>query len=275
MHLIARVFDVEITEEDLLEESVTLYGQDSLEGLKRALDLLINRYLLYHQALLNGFEVSEEEFENALLEALDSDNSVVNNEHTASEIEKQIEQCILIRKYIQQLYPSDLDIPESQLLAYYEEQQENFSASEMVRASHILIRKDEANAEDKAKKLREKIHSPEVFKSICTQYSQCPSGIHCGDLGWFPRGKMIKEIEDIAFALQPGEISEVFPTKYGYHILMVTDRRESRPIPFEDIRESLETSLNEFKKEFFLFQHIQELHNTYKDQIVILDENYL
>ena len=57
MHLIARVFDVEITEEELLQESVTLYGQDSLNGLKRALDLLINRYLLYHQALLNGFEV--------------------------------------------------------------------------------------------------------------------------------------------------------------------------------------------------------------------------
>ena len=62
MHLIARVFDVEITEEELLQESVTIYGQDSLNGLKKALDLLINRHLLYHQAQLNGFKISEEEF---------------------------------------------------------------------------------------------------------------------------------------------------------------------------------------------------------------------
>ncbi|HOQ83919.1 MAG TPA: hypothetical protein PLT80_06670, partial [Candidatus Syntrophosphaera thermopropionivorans] len=141
MHLIARVFDVEITEEELLQESVTLYGQDSLNGLKRALDMLINRYLLYHQALLNGFEVSEEEFDNALLEALDFDDSVANNEHTPSQIEEQIKQCILIRKYMQQIYPSDGEIPESELLAFYEEQEENFSSQEMVRASHILIRK--------------------------------------------------------------------------------------------------------------------------------------
>lgn len=275
MHLIARVFDVEITEEELLQESVTLYGQDSLNGLKRALDMLINRYLLYHQALLNGFEVSEEEFDNALLEALDFDDSVANNEHTPSQIEEQIKQCILIRKYIQQIYPSDGEIPESELLAFYEEQEENFSSQEMVRASHILIRKDEEDAEEKAKKLREKIHTPADFKNVCIQYSQCPSGVYGGDLGWFPRGKMIKEIEDVAFSLQPNEISEVFPTKYGYHILMLTDRREPHPIPFEDIRESLGTSLNEFRKEFVLARHIQELRNTYKDQIEILDENYL
>jgi len=57
--------------------------------------------------------------------------------------------------------------------------------------------------------------------------------------------------------------------------LMVTDHREPHPIPFEDIRESLQTSLNEFKKEFVLLNHIQKLRNIYKDQIEILDKNYL
>ena len=86
-----------------------------------------------------------------------------------------------------------------------------------VRASHILV-KDEA----KAQSMRTSILGGASFESFAQVHSLCPSKIKGGDLGFFTRGKMVKAFEDAAFALQIGEISEVVPTRFGFHIIKRT-----------------------------------------------------
>ena len=83
-----------------------------------------------------------------------------------------------------------------------------------VHCAHILV-KTEAEAE----KTLERLGRGEKFANIAKEISLCPSGKRGGDLGTFGRGKMVKEFEDAAFALQKGQISPIVKTKFGYHIV--------------------------------------------------------
>ncbi len=83
-----------------------------------------------------------------------------------------------------------------------------------VHCAHILVKTEkEANA------VLERLKKGEKFANIAKEISLCPSGKRGGDLGTFGRGKMVKEFEEAAFALQKGQISPIVKTKYGYHII--------------------------------------------------------
>ncbi|MCK4476978.1 peptidyl-prolyl cis-trans isomerase [Candidatus Bathyarchaeota archaeon] len=83
-----------------------------------------------------------------------------------------------------------------------------------VHCAHILVKtQKEANA------VLERLKKGEKFANIAKQVSLCPSGKRGGGLGTFSRGKMVKEFEKAAFALQKGQISPVVKTKFGYHVI--------------------------------------------------------
>jgi len=83
-----------------------------------------------------------------------------------------------------------------------------------VHCAHILVKtQTEANA------VLERLKKREKFAKIAKEVSLCPSKKRGGDLGTFSRGKMVKEFEKAAFALQKGQLSPVIKTKFGYHII--------------------------------------------------------
>ena len=88
-----------------------------------------------------------------------------------------------------------------------------------VRASHILI-----NSEEKAKELFAKINAGYKFEDIAKTDSKCPSGKKGGDLGWFGRGRMVREFEHAAFNLKKGELC-ITKTPFGWHIIKKTDEK--------------------------------------------------
>gem|GEM_PF-888537 len=100
-----------------------------------------------------------------------------------------------------------------------------------IRASHILISTAKLDAEGKAKakekieSLLKQIRAGASFEELAKAHSDCPSRINGGDLGYFKRGKMVKEFEDVAFALKIGEVSDVVETPYGYHIIKLTGQK--------------------------------------------------
>ena len=83
-----------------------------------------------------------------------------------------------------------------------------------VHCAHILVK-----SETEAKDVLERLSKGEKFSAIAKDVSLCPSGKRGGDLGTFTRGKMVKEFENAAFALNKGEVSVVVKTKFGYHII--------------------------------------------------------
>jgi len=83
-----------------------------------------------------------------------------------------------------------------------------------VHCVHILVK-----TEKEANEVLERLKKGEKFANIAKGVSLCPSGKRGGDLGTFGRGKMVKEFENAAFALQKGQISPTVKTKFGYHVI--------------------------------------------------------
>jgi parvulin-like peptidyl-prolyl isomerase len=90
--------------------------------------------------------------------------------------------------------------------------------STKVRASHILVEK-----QSQALKVLEELKAGAEFGGLAKKYSTCPSGKRGGDLGQFGRGQMVREFEQAAFALKPGQMTEQpIKTQFGYHIIKRT-----------------------------------------------------
>jgi len=83
-----------------------------------------------------------------------------------------------------------------------------------VHCAHILVK-----SESEAKAVLERLKKGEKFGAIAQVVSLCPSGKRGGDLGTFTRGKMVKEFETAAFAMNKGEVSGIVKTKFGCHII--------------------------------------------------------
>lgn len=86
--------------------------------------------------------------------------------------------------------------------------------SNKIKCSHILVPK-QSDAVD----ILEKIKNGQKFGAVAKEVSTCPSSKKEGDLGYFVKGQMVKEFENVAFKLQVGEISEPVKTEFGYHII--------------------------------------------------------
>jgi len=87
-----------------------------------------------------------------------------------------------------------------------------------ILASHILVK-----TESEASVACYDVNHGREFSEVAKNISICPSKKKGGNLGWFTRGKMVKEFEKAAFSLKKGEISEPFKTQFGWHIVKVVD----------------------------------------------------
>ena len=266
MQIVAKVVSKTISQKDLDREQAC--GGTESHALKR----LIDRCLLLEKAEQIGVTVSDEEFDIALMEILDEENpfglppgSIQNMD--ALEMEILIRRNIIIRKYVANICPDTLSFGDDKLRELYKEQIDMFCSEEMVRCSHILIKGE--SALEQITEIRSRIKSSEDFLAYCKECSDCPSNECCGDLGFFPRGKLFPQIDEVAFSLELNEISQPFKTPEGYHILMLTERKCESPIPFEEIKDSLNDHLIQMEKEYFLMRHISELYEEFKNQILI------
>lgn len=103
-----------------------------------------------------------------------------------------------------------------------------------IKARHILLRtatdattEQRDSVRQEAAALRARAAGGESFAALATQFSQDPgSAVQGGDLGFFSRGRMVEQFETAAFALQPGELSEVVETPFGFHVILVEERRQ-------------------------------------------------
>ena len=136
---------------------------------------------------------------------------------------------------------------------FYNKNQDKFQQGARVRASHILIgipqnadaaTKQQARA--KADALLKDLKSGKDFAATAKANSQDPgSAPNGGDLGYFEQGQMVPPFEQAAFALKPGEMSEVVESQFGYHIIKVADRQDTRVVPLEEAKAQIEEFLTQ------------------------------
>lgn len=145
-------------------------------------------------------------------------------------------------------------VPEEDLRKYYTENASRYTAAEQRRARHILVQaaKDApADVRQKAKAkaealLAEARKNPAGFAELAKKNSDDPgSAANGGDLDFFGRGAMVKPFEDAAFAMKPGEISNVVESDFGYHVILLDAVRGGQKQPFEAVRASIEQEVRQ------------------------------
>lgn len=145
-------------------------------------------------------------------------------------------------------------VDDAEVRAYYDAHQAEFDSPEAVHARHILI-KTPADAEgaeaEKGRaellKLKARLARGEKFDALAKKYSQGPSAVRGGDLGWFPKEAMVAPFADAAFALAPGQVSDPVRTEFGWHLIQVEERREAGLMSFEDAAGGIRRQLAEEK----------------------------
>jgi peptidyl-prolyl cis-trans isomerase C len=159
--------------------------------------------------------------ENTILSELIYDKGKSEGLQNSEEVRKQLQQ--LERRLVIQLVMQEQQaapVPEEDVRAYYDTHKDEFS-TERVQASHILVSEEELARDLYAQLQKDPSKFAELAKEHSVDRSNSARG---GDLGFFGRGRMVKEFEDIAFALpEDGALSEPIKTRFGWHII----KRES------------------------------------------------
>ena len=179
---------------------------------------------------------------------------------------------IVITSFINTKFAEKTTVSDAEARKFYTDNLDAyFKKPESLRASHILVGVDEKASEEDRKKAKEKaaeilkrLKDGGDFPAIANAESSCPSSAQGGDLGEFGRGQMVPAFEKAAFALKPGEISEVVETQFGYHIIRVTEKREEAVEPFEEVKEKIVPFLKQQKVQKEVMEYVEGLKKTAK-----------
>ena len=195
------------------------------------------------------------------------------------EVKAQIEEAtrqILAQAYLQKKILSQVGtVDEKTIEKYYQEHKDRYQEPEAVRARHILIevpqgatKEQEAQALKKAEEIRQRALKGEDFAKLAEKYSADPgSRKKGGDLGFFTRGQMVKEFEDVAFSLKPGEISKPVRTAFGYHIIKVEAHRPAKQKTLAEVKDQIKEEIIQERQEALLQQALKELKKKYPAKI--------
>lgn len=139
-----------------------------------------------------------------------------------------------------------MKIDEADLRRAYNEQMDRFRTPERLKVRHILLKttdKPEAEVkklETKAEDLLKQLKGGGDFAALAKANSDDPgSAAQGGDLGYVTRGQTVKNFEEAAWSLKPGQLSNVVKTEYGFHILQLMERQDARVRPFEEAKTEL------------------------------------
>ncbi len=136
-----------------------------------------------------------------------------------------------------------INVPNADVERAYNNNIEQYSTPEQVRASHILLKtagKDDAAVKAKAEDILKQAKGGADFAELAKKYSEDEgSAKNGGDLDYFGRGRMVPEFDQAVFAMQPGEISDLVKTQYGYHIIKLIDKKTATTRPLQDVRQQI------------------------------------
>lgn len=196
---------------------------------------------------------------------------------TVEQYTHQVRDNIIIRETVQAYVDKQVKITAEDVKAFYNANPDQFKQPELVRASHILIRCS-PDATDEVKKAKRAqidaalalVKGGSKFADVAKKVSEDPgSAENGGDLGFFPRGRMVPEFDTVAFSLKTNEISGVVTTQFGYHIIEVTGRKPAGMMPFDDVKEKLADYLKQRKGSEVTHTYVADLRSAAKVEILL------
>ena len=276
-----------VYEEYLRDNRVNITTTRSPERLthlrREAMDLLIEQELIRQAAEAQGVEVAEEEVEaaeaelRAAFESPDELTSRLESEgYTVAGYRDHLRRMIAASKYLDGIRAEAAKVSDEELEAYYRDNERRLTLPEQVRVRHILLtwkpmgtRDDRAAIREQMIPILEKARGGADFAELARAHSEDATAQDGGDTGLFHRGEMVPAFEDVAFALQPGEVSDPVETPFGVHVLRLEERQEPRLLPLDEIREQLRDHVRNERAEAAVEAETARLRDAAEIEILI------
>jgi parvulin-like peptidyl-prolyl isomerase len=239
-------------------------------------DNIIERILLRQEAKQNTSNIDESEVELFLLKLKEQyageqstgrltaelyDDFYADNEE---KLREAIEVYLVLAKKVKDIC-KDLPKPSNaEIRQYYQENKENFRNAEQVRVAHIVKyvnwQTSEASAYEQIREAQNELRKGVPFETVVEKYTDCTDT--GGDIGYIARGEMAEEFEDVVFNLDVGQVSDIFRTRFGFHIAKVYDRTKDDVSSLEEVRGQIREKLKEQSQEKAIEQFIDQLRST-------------
>jgi len=250
---------------------------------KQALEQLISAELLYQAAGKLEIKDLDKQIDAKIAQGkvrfkdeLEFKKAIKDLEMDEKDLREYTRRDLLISRFVDTTFVSKTVVSEAEIRGFYDKNQEKFKQDETLKASHILIgvdskasADDKKKAREKAEKLRKELVAGADFAVLAKGNSTCPSSQQGGDLGFFGKGQMVPPFEKAAFALKPGEISDVVETQFGYHIIKLTERKPASTTDFKDVKTKIEEFLKGQKVNESIQKYLADARKTAKIEILL------
>jgi len=213
---------------------------------------VIEKVLISQEAEKNGEKISLEQVKATLAklkEQYDDPKKLYEdfNAENDEQIEKDIAKQMRIEQRINQICENLPKTSKVAIQKYYEENQEQFKSGERARVAHIVRyvnwQTDEQTAYEAISRAFEELKNGAAFETVVDKYTDCAdSG---GDLGFVMKGQMVEEFEDVVFNLGAGQTSDIFRTRFGFHIAKVYAREPAKVASLEQVKDRITDILKE------------------------------
>ena len=157
--------------------------------------------------------------------------------------QRKVKMLLLDRDQIK----AKMTVPPADIQRTYNDNITQYQTPEQVRASHILLKtegKTEADVRKQAEEVLKQVKAGGDFAELAKKYSEDDgSKVNGGDLDYFTRGRMVPEFETAAFTLQPGQVSDLVKSQFGFHIIKVVDKKPATTRSIEEVKPQIEDQL--------------------------------
>ena len=246
--------------ENSLQKDQPLSGIEREELQRSFLVQLIDRELIHEEARRLEITLTDADVETALqsyrqdypgtsFEAMLQERGL-----TMDSWREELKDSLIMEKLLDQSVYSRVSVSDDEVTAYYEANRDQFDRPAQVRARQIVVA-DEA----KGKEILGMLRQGKPFSDAAAEYSLSPDAQQGGDLGFFGRGEMPPEFDDIVFDLPINRLSDLVKSEYGYHIFLVEEKRKAARLSKQDADEEIRSILEGSKKEEVYLSWLQEL----------------
>jgi len=221
-----------------------------------ALEALIDKELLWQEALKRGVQISDATVQHQVeqtRQAIGGAEVFARKLQDAGFDEASFTEYTRRELAAQQVFAELTQVAEpseQQVRAFFEEHRAQMSRPEEVQARHILIKVPQGAdvvtveaARLRLEQVRVQIAQGVDFASAAKAHSEDASASEGGDLGYFPRGRMMPAFEAAAFALKPGQVSELVRTPVGWHLIYLQNHQEATDVSQEQGLETVRAYL--------------------------------
>jgi peptidyl-prolyl cis-trans isomerase C len=181
---------------------------------------------------------------------------------TLEQWRQELEQSLLIEKLARQVVYPEVTVSDEEIAAYYEENKDDFDRPEQVRARQIVVA-----SQEEGERILGLLRSGEAFEAVARQSSLSPDSENGGDLGFFSRGEMPAEFDQVVFTLPVGQISDLVRSEYGFHIFLVEERREAVRLTLEQVRSEIREELRAEREELAYQQWLVDMRGRSKIEV--------